>query len=309
MSRPRVLFLYNEPDWAIHHVGLDWSEAVREEWDMHLVRFGEHESLVPEDYFRVIWGYSTLRYSGRGMLAAAMRAPLGALRWRALGPDRAVAVVQDPCEIFPEVPDWRSRIPRTGGLRRFGRLAVTSREMQEVLLSAGRTSARIPTRSRLPLRKPEALCLEPLSVFTRARDYPRKNLGLWRRIRGALGEHGVSCTEWLDASVRSLEDYIAVLDAHTVYVCTSWQEGGPLPVADALRRGCVVLAPRVGQVEDWITHGQNGFLCEIESDYIHAMQWLADNPARLLEMRREAVVRSARSVTDAIRSGMQEFLS
>ena len=128
-----MLFLYNATDWAVHNVGRDWAALAAETHAFTLQRFGTHESLDPADFDDVVWGYSTLGYSGRILLASLLRGPAGVWRWRRVDRARACAVVQDPSEIFPEEKDWRSAAPRLDGLERFGRIAVTSNEMRAAL--------------------------------------------------------------------------------------------------------------------------------------------------------------------------------
>src|SRR5262249_60543616 len=117
-------------------------------------------------------------------------------------------------------------------------------------------------RSLVPVRDAERLQREPLRVSTRAREYPRKNLALFRAVRRGVAGEVERFDAWLGGAILPLPDYAAAIDRYNCYVCTSWQEGGPLPLADAMRRGCVALTTRVGQTDDWVGDGEGGFFVE-----------------------------------------------
>lgn len=309
MSRRRVLFLYNATDWAVHNVGRDWAALAAATHAFTLQRFGTHEALDPADFDDVIWGYSTLGYSGRILLASLLRRPAGVWRWRRVDPARACAVVQDPSEVFPERRDWRSAAPRLEGLQRFGRIAVTSNEMRAVLEGRGLRVSQVGTRSLLPVRDRASLAEEPVRAYTRAREYPRKDLALFHAIQRSAATLVERCDAWLGASVQPLADYTAAVDRYNCYVCTSWQEGGPLPLADALRRGCVALTTRVGQTDEWIVEGENGFFCASEAEFVERLRQLQRDPALLLRMRRNALDRGRDTGEASVRAQLRTFLS
>ncbi len=307
-ARPRVLFLYNVPDWAIHNVGRDWAALLADTHDVTLARFGRHEGLDVRDYEHVVWGYSTLRYSGRMLAESVLRRPLGWWRWQSAPGGNLAAVVQDPSELFPEVARWRTAVPSLAHLSRFARLAVTSNEMRAALGAQGLQAVKVNTRSLLPARDPAALTAEPLRVFTRALEYPRKNLALFRSLQQALGGQVERVDAVLGARVLAEPEYIALLDQYNCYVCTSWQEGGPLPLMDALRRGCVVLTTRVGQTDELSVNGENGFFCEDAAEFTARLHELRGDRARLLAMRRAALARAGVSTDDAVRAQLRAFL-
>lgn len=308
MTRRRVLFLYNETGWAIHNVGLDWAALLAGTHEFTLRRFATHESLDPEGFDHVVWGYSTLRYSGRLLLASLLQRPVGWLRWRRPPRELMRTVVQDPSEVFPEQPDWRSAPARLDPLQRFGAIAVTSREMREALESRGLRVAHVGTRSLLPPRDPASLVEEPVRAFTRARDYPRKNLGLFHAVRTAVAGHVERFEAWLGGAVLPLAEYAAAVDRYNCYVCTSWQEGGPLPLADALRRGCVALTTRVGQTDEWVVDGENGWFCASRGEFVERLLQLQGDPVRLLRMRRNALERASINDDARVRSQLLIFL-
>lgn len=306
--RTRVLFLYNVPDWAIHNVGRDWAALLEATHEFSFERFGEHELLDPDTFDHVIWGYSTLAHSGRMLLESLTRRPLAWWRWKSHSSERFAAVVQDPSELFPEVADWKHARPRLSHLRRFSRLAVTSNEMRDVMAGLGYETSKLPTHSLLPLREQASLVSEPLRVFTRAQAYPRKNLGLFMALQSRFK---VSCERFdavLGGSVMPQAEYVSAIDRYNCYVCTSWQEGGPLPLMDAMRRGCVVLTTRVGQTDDLIEQGVNGFFCNDETEFAARLQSLAADPEKLLVMRQAALTRAAERDDATSRRALQSFL-
>ncbi len=306
-ARRRVLFLYNVPDWAIHNVGRDWAELLAETHAFTFARFGRHEHEDPASYDHVVWGYSTLRYSGRMLLGSLAARPLAWARWRRTAPNLA-AVVQDPSEVFPEVADWKRAPARTAHLSRFARLAVTSNEMREALGALGLRATKVNTRSLLPARDPATIGDEPLRACTRAIEYPRKNLALFREVRGRVAGVAERCDELLGGGVLPQEQYAARLDGYNCYVCTSWQEGGPLPLMDAQRRGCVVLTTRCGQTDERVEEGVNGFFCAGADDFERRLRQLAADPALLRRMRLAALERAAAPGAGRVRAQLREFL-
>jgi hypothetical protein len=304
----RVLYLYNAHGWAIHQVGLQWSSTVADRLAFDCVRFGAHESRDPGDYDRVVLGYSTIGYSGRMLLAALALRPRRWWRWGTLAPERLATVVHDPSELFPEAPDWKTRTPRLAHLRRFGRVATASRELEAVLTAHGIAVVRVPTRSRLPLRDPATLREEPLRAYSRAQRYPRKDLPMLERLAAGAHRTGHPFTLEVGGHQRPAAEYAARLDAQGVYVCTSWQEGGPLPLLDAMRRGCAVLTTRVGQTDEWVEHGVSGWFCDTEADFAARLSELAADPARLLAMRRAALARAAGLDDVPVRAGLLRWL-
>lgn len=306
-GRRRVLYLYNAPDWAIHNVGRDWAAVAADTHQFTLSQFGRHEREDPDAYDHVVWGYSTLGYSGRMLLKSLLARPAGWLRWNT-GRRRHAAVVQDPSELFPEVRDWMQAPPRAAHLERFDRIAVTSNEMVRVMAGLGRQAVKVNTRSLLPLRAPEGIAPEGLRVLTRAREYPRKNLELFRGLQRRFTGVVERCDAVVGDAVAPAEDYVRLLDGYNCYVCTSWQEGGPLPLMDALRRGCVALTTRVGQTDELIEEGGNGFFCDDEEAFALRLRQLHEDPPLLARMRLRALELAAARDDASLRAQLRAFL-
>ncbi len=307
-GRRRVLFLINVPDWAIHNVGRDWAALLADTHEFTFVRYGRHEHEDPARWDHVVWGYSTLGYSGRMLVESLTRRPAAWWRWRTRTAPNLAAVVQDPSEVFPEVADWRHAPARTAHLARFARLAVTSNEMRAALGALGYAPHQVSTRSLLPARDPATLVSEPVRAFTRAQVYARKNLALFDAVRARVAGVVERCDGILGGGVQPLADYAAAIDRYNVYVCTSWQEGGPLPLMDAQRRGCVVLTTRVGQTDERVEDGVNGWFCDDADAFERRLRELAADPALLLRMRRAALARAAVDDSARVRAQLMGFL-
>lgn len=282
-------FVSNDHAWAVANVGRYWNHVLdgREVFDLTT-----HIDLpfLPRRMRGTVWGYSTLhtqwvgddkplaRRFGRGWLQAELYRP----RWH----HEQLTVVHDPCELYPQAPDWRSREPALRHLRQYSRVAVTSAEMVTVLAEHGISAYVINTNSMLPLRAADLIEPDaPLRAFTRARPYPRKNLAQFDRLAAALAPNCDTFYRSDQPAPAAEADYITDIDAHNVYVCTSWQEGGPLPLMDALRRGCAVVTTPVGQTDRLVVNGVNGWVCHSEDEMRERLAELADDPDLLYRLR------------------------
>jgi glycosyltransferase involved in cell wall biosynthesis len=219
-----------------------------------------------------------------------------------------LSVIHDPCEIFPQKRDWRSSPPFLGRLTHFSRLAVISNEMNNILAAHGADCSKVNTRSTLPFRTPETLEREPLAVFARSTIVPRKNLRLFFQVRSDVSDLVGRFHGYFNRDILAVADYIRLIDSYNCYVCTSWQEGGPLPVLDAMHRGCAILTTPVGQTDEWIKEGVNGFFCQTRRDFVRRIQYLASNPDVLYNLRRNSIARALSNDEALIRDQLRLFL-
>ena len=268
---PSILYIHS--GWAIETVGRLWFT------DQQIARVtfirASDPALTPELMAKhdfVWYGYSSLFKS------------------HPCDPAKAVLAVHDPAELFPERADWKTSCSisgeRAAHLCSVRAVVVISVEMQEILKASGIHTLRLPTRSEIPLR-PSAEITAPLppAMLGVGRIYRRKNFEQFQRIARAARRFGIRAYLKGDHFPLSEEGYIALLDRHPIYLCTSFQEGGPLPVMDAMRRGAVVLTTPVGQAPEIIEHGKNGFICQTDAEFISVLQMLADDPAELQRLR------------------------
>ena len=302
----------NDHDWAIENVGRYWNNVLA---GRAVLDITQHVDLpfLPLRTSGTIWGYSTLhrqwvgddkpaiRRRGRGWLQAELYRP----RWHG----NQLTVVHDPCELFPQVPDWRNRQPDLSHLRQYNGVAATSAEMVAVLAEHDVDAYLVNTNSTLPLRDAEIIEPgAPLRAFTRARPYPRKNLSMFDRLAVALAGKAATFRRSDSVAAATQDAYVSDLDAHNVYVCTSWQEGGPLPLMDALRRGCAIVTTPVGQTDRLIVDGINGWICRSEDEMRERLLQLADDPHLLYRMRLAALASQEDRGDDFVREQLLRFL-
>jgi hypothetical protein len=121
----------------------------------------------------------------------------------------------------------------------------------------------------------------------------RKNIPWMQRIRRAVEQNGGQADfRWFGhpPGLLARPDYLVRLAQSDVYVCTSYMEGGPLTVMEAVKSGLAVLTTPVGQVSDWVFDGYNGYvsssideLCERAREYCrgHQLAQHQENSRRL----------------------------
>jgi glycosyltransferase involved in cell wall biosynthesis len=158
------------------------------------------------------------------------------------------------------------------------------------------------------MRSLDNLSLEPLKVYSRAKNIPRKNLGLFRRLQSELAPICTAFNGYFDDPILPATDYVSLIDRYNCYICTSWQEGGPLPLMDAMRRGCTVLTTPVGQAIDLIEDGISGFFCRNFGEFKDRIETLSKEPKRLLEMRRQAQLAVTERSDLQVRQQLVRFL-
>lgn len=78
----------------------------------------------------------------------------------------------------------------------------------------------------------------------------------------------------------SYADYPSLYDQMDVFLSLSELEGGPIPLLEAMASNAVPVATRTGFAPDLIRHGDNGFLCDIDSTAIEITR-LIDQAANL----------------------------
>lgn len=276
--------LYIHSGWAIETVGRLWfsEQSIAR---VTFVRAGD--ILLTESYmkqFDFVWyGYWAL-YHQHPYLA-----------------ERSVVAVHDPSELFTGKPNWQVDCGLSdkwvSHFTSFSKVVVISQEMKNVMTRLQVPTVRIPTTSDIPIRScsdiPNHVSPKVLSV---GRIYRRKNFELFKDVQQAATSAGLQSQFRMkcDHFPVSEEDYVNLLDDHPIYLCTSYQEGGPLPVMDAMRRGAVVVSTPVGQVPEIIEHGINGFICQNKDEMLNAIKSLERDPVLFRDMR----LRSIRSICE-----------
>jgi len=125
----------------------------------------------------------------------------------------------------------------------------------------------------------------PAAAVSIFKDYPRKNAEQLRRLACRGEQSGKWSLRLYENPNFNDEEYLKMIDSFPIYVCTSWQEGGPLPAMDVISRGGVVVTSPVGQVQELITHGESGFICRSDLEFEGVLSELFANASFLSKAR------------------------
>lgn len=302
-QQSRILYLYDHEGWAIHNVGKLWLDDLAQ----IDVTFRPARELTKSDVssYDIIWfGYFHLFSAHYVSAATIMPSDL----------HKCIVSIHDPSEFYPQQENWKeiAKAAATGWHPRLwkirGKLSILhglpnvvtiSSEMQSILGTAGIVATLIPTASALPPAATTAIKTVKCDVLSVFALYERKNLPMMNAIRNECEEDlNIRFDAKIGRTALPLEDYIDIFDSHEIYVCTSYQEGGPLPAMDAMQRGCVVLSTPVGQIQDLIQEGANGFICSTQEQFIEKIEMLSSDLPLLNKMRIQSAtyMRSARDV-------------
>lgn len=285
--RPSVLVLHDVDGWALDHVFELWFSDFQ---SMRIVRRNWTSCATSRAFLgfdAVVFGYLDIY-----------------LRF-GFDPSRSIVVIHDPCELFPQIPDWKSAPPdakRVAILKSLLAVIVISREMEQILKGYGIKTLLVPTMSRLPVIDACKISQNQPIAVSIFKDYPRKNADLLRQLAKRGEETGKWRLKLYENPAFNDKDYLDLIDKSAIYVCTSWQEGGPLPAMDVMSRGGVVVSSPIGQVQEIITHKESGFICRSNDDFERTLEALFSNPEFLLQARRKslsgyAALRNRRSVS------------
>jgi hypothetical protein len=285
----RVLSLHNYAGWAIHNVGKLWLEHTPQ----LRVTFGESDNFARRDFghYDLVWfGYLDLflNHYLNGYFSAADL-------------DKCVVSLHDPLELFPQQEDWKQidldlrrwwkksswyRWMRLRLLQQVRHVVTTSKEMQSVLKDNAVAASLLPTTSSLPPRRPDEVKTEKCAMLSVFETYPRKNVPLMESLqRHCRDSLGLRFDTKVGRALLPGDGYLNLMDDHEIYVCTSYQEGGPIPAMDAMQRGAIVLSTPVGQIQDIIRPGENGYICRTHEEFTEKIELLAGDLALLQSMR------------------------
>ncbi len=285
----RILYLYDYKGWAIYNVGKLWLSSIPE----IKVTYKKSSSFKISDFdlYDLIWfGYLDL------FIECYCKFYINKDKFY-----KCIVAVHDPLELFPQQKDWKNvniknlKLIHTSSWLRKAKYKILkqvkfvitiSKEMQFVLQKMGIESFLIPTTSSLPLKNRYELKTEKCNILSVFEIYPRKNISLMESIQKFCTDSlKVKYHMKIGKKILPIDQYIQLLDDHEIYICTSFQEGGPIPAIDAMQRGSVVLTTPVGQIQEIIEHGQNGYICNSKQDFINKIMLLTNNPKLLHRMR------------------------
>ena len=303
------MYIYDHEGWALHNVGLYWSNLIDQYYNFFFIRREEFKTSNLKPFDIVFWGCSSIVKPIFAHRFFSMIMPENVCKYLVGSKINHISVVHDPCEIFPQSSDWKSLRPKTNNLKWFRKLGVISNEMKNTLSDCGYECQKINTASSLPIKKSNDIRHEKLRIFSKAAFHDRKNIPLFLSIKKSFSHQCEAIDGFFGRTILDLEKYINLIDSYNCYLCTSWQEGGPLPLMDAINRGCAILTTPVGQTDELIIDGYNGFFCNNFDDFSEKIQLLSNNPTLLYNMRLNSIIIAKKNNNCKIRKQLLEFLS
>ena len=158
--------------------------------------------------------------------------------------------------------------------------------MKLILRKNGVESFLLPTISSLPIKNINEIRTERCNILSIFETYPRKNISLMNSIQNYCNTFlNIKLNTKIGKKVLPIDQYIKLLEDHEIYLCTSYQEGGPLPAMDAMQNGLVVISTPVGQIQDLIINGLNGYICKTKDEFLEKITLLANDLKSLHKMR------------------------
>jgi len=288
-----VLYIYDKYEWAIYKVGKLWLENNSVIEPTYKIYSELHEKNFAE--CDIVWfGYLEL--------ALMMK--------KTYDFKKCIISIHDPLEFFPQVKNWKSKLSffskegviylwkknkKIKMLKKVALVVTASLEMKKILAEHGITARYIPTMGDVPVIDPEKIKTEKCSALSIFHEYPRKNTELLNELKEYCRKNiGINLAFKKNGEILLKNNYIKLLDSHEIYICTSFQEGGPIPAMEAMARGAVVITTPVGQMPEIITSGESGFICKTKKEFIEALNLLSEDLNLLHKMRlksREAILR------------------
>jgi glycosyltransferase involved in cell wall biosynthesis len=228
-------------------------------------------------------------------------------------PRRSIVSIHDPMEVFPQEPNWKAMKPNSEQIELLKSLIfvnVISKEMQDMLSGLGVQTELISTATMLEgVSESKINSINNLGITSVCNIYPRKDIELLTGISEKLIKQGHDVNLKIGGEVLEEKEYIEFLRKNSIYICTSYQEGGPIPAMDAMSQGCVVLTTPVGQMLELIQDGYNGYFCITKQDFLDRCNYLAVHKDEFFQMRKNALstIKNQRSFVD-IDSQVESFL-
>ncbi|GJG85848.1 hypothetical protein tb265_10290 [Gemmatimonadetes bacterium T265] len=171
--------------------------------------------------------------------------------------------------------------------------------------------ARVLARARSPLfwATDERGRFSPRQLRSAAVRVHRKNVPWLERLERALAAEPRAAADFRYGARHTQlgeAEYLARLAGADVYVCTSYMEGGPLPVMEAVLAGLAVITTPVGQTAEWVRDGENAFVCRTYAEVERAARCYAADPGLLRAHRARSRAVAAGKAFDA--AGWAAFL-
>lgn len=267
----RALYIYDVSGWAFENLGRLWFADSTYTIDFKVAAEVTKKELATYDR---IW-----------LAAAGLSDRLPPFDWQ-----KTIVTVHDPVELFQNSPNWKNTAPSNAFLEKLRKARVVtsiSKELQSILSHHGIASFLTPTMGSLPLIDTSLITTKHCRLCAVNNISPRKNLCMLFDLQDRCHQAGITFDTKIGFSVWPRDIYQQFLDDHEIYICTSFQEGGPLCAMEAMARGQVVITTPVGQLPEIITHGKNGFIASTEEDFFDTIKKL-DGDRTLLHTLRVA---------------------
>lgn len=267
----KILYLYNKKDWALHNVGKLWFSQMPHDISVDMA---DYHKLSVKDFgeYDYVW-FSLYIYEKFNYDL-----------------NKSIITTHDPIELFPQQIDWKLqkiKSEKIGLVKQFRYLNVISLEIKNILAGYGIDNFHIPTTSLLPFRDGSEISVvndNRYKLLSVANKYQRKNLPLLQSIKSNLINKDVTFDIKLGGEVLPENEYMNLFDTHNIYICTSFQEGGPLPAMDAMARGLAIITTPVGQIQELVTNGYNGYICETKEEFLDKIFCLCSDKVLLRRM-------------------------
>lgn len=268
----KILYLHTKDNWSLHNVGKFWLDNIPGIEVSYKDGYKIEDESELDRYDLVWFGFLDMYFEFN------------------YDPAKSIIAVHDPFELFPQERNWKSIKPypeMIDVLRQSKHVVTTSEEMKDILGESGVSASIIQTCSSLPAREEIEINTSKCDLFSVCAAFPRKDLVLLEKIMDFCKDELEVCfkIKFGTNNILSLEDYLKFIDDNEIYVCTSFQEGGPLTAMDAMRRGAVVVTTPVGQIQEIIEDGKNGFICSTKEEFYDRIKFLSKNLDSVQRMR------------------------
>ena len=291
----KVLYLYNIEGWAVQNVGKLWLDGLT---DVDAT-FLPLPTPIKDDKYQIV-AEQIHKYDFVWFGCLEMYFEFRKRHAHVLDFNKIIVTIHDPMELFPICEDWRSQEMKQCAqdneplLRELKHIVVICKEFQSKLLEYNIKTRLIPTMSLIPPIEKEKIRTRKCDILSVAGEDRRKNFELLDAVKKYCKDKGVRVGfhEKIGTDLLPMDTYIHLIDNHEIYICTSFMEGGPLPAMDAMNRGLAVLTTPVGQIQEIIEDGKNGFICRRQEEFVEKITFLSENPDVLQRMRivsREAI--------------------
>lgn len=268
-SRPRVLLIFDYPDWILASWAIEINAVVKERFDVTLLSMDQ----LSTKFLKKYKGFFSICH-------ALLPQVFGRLH------------ELEPNVLIGTVHHWISENQYEELLRQADHLVTGSTQWKEKIISRGLPPEKVSVfLSGAPAEFFESVTLRNndaptmrIGFFAKpdSNEYNRKGIDRLLDLIQAIGQSGLthhyhfvfSGDEWSEirracetngvkatfAGRVPRDQMQSLYDCIDVYLILSRVEGGPATISEAMARGCVVVSTRVGLAIEVIEDGKNGML-------------------------------------------------